>query len=405
MEPLVSVIVPAYNIREYIDKCVSSIVGQTLRPMEIILVDDGSADGTGDLCDAWARRDPRIRALHQENGGVVSARNAGLATARGEFTLCVDGDDWIEPAMAEDLLRIARSQDADIVTSGFFSGGSEKPELDTLPEGLYAESDEPERREFFFSRFILNGFAERWGVLPGVCFKLIRTDLLRAVHSGLDRRILIGEDAAVTYGCCMKARRIAVTSRAYYHYIVRGSSATHTRSKTYLAGQELLHGFLSEQAQGNPYYRIIKRQVDLYATRQILMGLSVYMGIDPENTLPYLYFRDERIPKGARIVLYGAGAVGQAYYRQIKAEGLYEIAAWVDGDFRRYQEKGLPVGPAGSIGGLHYDYIVAAVKRASMAEEIRRQLAQGSGVGPERVLWTEPGSYLDRYLLFEGRKD
>lgn len=395
MEPLVSVIVPAYNLEEYIDKCVSSIVGQTFRQVEIILVDDGSTDGTGRLCDAWARRDSRVHVFHQKNGGVVSARNTALAAAQGEFILCVDGDDWIEGDMLEGLLDTALPQNADIVTSGFFSGNgtSDKPELDTLAEGLYTADDAPERRRSFFSRLILNGSTVRWGLLPGVCFKLFRTELLKTVQPYLDNRVLIGEDSAVTYGCCMKANRIAVTHRAYYHYIVRGSSATHTRPKAYLAGQELLHAFLNEQAQGHLYYQEIKRQIDLYATRQVLMGLSNYMAIDPENTIPYFRLCDKRIPKGARVILYGAGSVGQAYYRQIKAEREYKLVAWMDNAYQDYREKGFPVEPGAHIGALQYDYIIAAVKRETMAEDIKRQLVSDWGVEAEKIIWPEPSSY------------
>ncbi len=400
MDPLVSVIVPAYNIEEYLNKCISSIAGQTYHRTEIILVDDGSTDRTADICDIWQRRDSRIRVFHKENGGLVSARKAGLAAARGEFVLYVDGDDWIESGMAESLLRVALSQAADIVTSGFFSGDSitDKPELDTLPEGLYTEDDAPEQRRGFFSRFILNGATIRWGLLPGVCFKLFRTNLLKKVQPYLDNLVLIGEDSAVTYGCCMKAGRIAVTHHAYYHYIVRGASATHTRPNAYMAGQELLHAFLNEQALGNPYYRQIKRQIDLYATRQILLGLSNYMAIDPENTIPYFRFRDARIPKGAGIVLYGAGSVGQAYYQQIKAECEYNVVAWIDKAYSDYQEKGFPVGPVSGIGDLSYDYIVVAVKRETMAEDIRRQLVKDWAVDAGKIIWPEPGSYLDQFI-------
>ena len=400
MDPLVSVIVPAYNIEDYIEKCISSIVGQTCRQIEIILVDDGSTDGTADICGMWQRRDSRIRVIYKENGGLVSARKAGLAAARGEFVLHADGDDWIESGMVESLLHIALSQTADIVTSGFFSGDgiTEKPELDTLPEGLYTAKDEPEQRRNFFSRFILNGASVRWGLLPGVCFKLFRTNLLKKVQPYLDNRVLIGEDSAVTYGCCMKAGRIAVTHNAYYHYIVRSSSATHTRPNAYMAGQELLHNFLNDQAYVNTYYNKIKSKIDMYATRQILLGLSNYTAIDPENTIPYFRFRDARIPQGAGIVLYGAGSVGQAYYQQIKAECDYSVVAWIDKAYTDYREKGFPVGPVNGIEGLSYDYIVVAVKRETMAEDIKRQLVNDWGVDAGKIIWPEPGSYLDQFI-------
>ena len=103
-EPLVSVIVPVYKVEAYLDKCVESLVAQDLREIEIILVDDGSPDNCPALCDAWAQRDERIRVLHKENGGLSSARNAGVAIARAPYVGFVDSDDYVAPNMYSRLL-------------------------------------------------------------------------------------------------------------------------------------------------------------------------------------------------------------------------------------------------------------------------------------------------------------
>lgn len=103
--PLISVIVPVYHVEKYLDRCVQSIVDQTYRNLEIILVDDGSPDRSGEICDAWAAKDPRIKVIHQENRGGGPARNAGFDIARGTFVGLVDSDDFIAPDMYEQLLR------------------------------------------------------------------------------------------------------------------------------------------------------------------------------------------------------------------------------------------------------------------------------------------------------------
>ncbi len=106
---LISAIVPVYNVEAYLDRCVSSICRQTFGDLEVILVDDGSRDGSGAICDAWAARDPRVRVIHKANGGVSSARNVGIAAAEGEYICFVDSDDWLETdyfeAAAEILTR------------------------------------------------------------------------------------------------------------------------------------------------------------------------------------------------------------------------------------------------------------------------------------------------------------
>lgn len=105
--PLISVIVPVYKVEEYLARCVDSILGQTYRNLEILLVDDGSPDRCGEICEEYAARDTRIRVIHKENGGLSSARNAAIDVAQGEYLGFVDSDDWIEPETYEALLEMA----------------------------------------------------------------------------------------------------------------------------------------------------------------------------------------------------------------------------------------------------------------------------------------------------------
>lgn len=113
-EPLISIIVPVYNIEQYLNRCVNSIVGQSYWNLEIILVDDGSTDHCPDLCDAWAEQDNRIKVIHKTNGGLSDARNKGMEIASGEFIGFVDSDDWIDSQMYEKLLTAIKRDESDI---------------------------------------------------------------------------------------------------------------------------------------------------------------------------------------------------------------------------------------------------------------------------------------------------
>lgn len=117
-EPLISVIVPVYNVEKYLDKCVDSIVNQTYKNLEIILVDDGSPDNCPKMCDDWARKDKRIRVIHKKNGGVSSARNLGINNANGECIGFVDSDDWIEKKYIQKLYETLIQEGADIALCG-----------------------------------------------------------------------------------------------------------------------------------------------------------------------------------------------------------------------------------------------------------------------------------------------
>ena len=119
MTEKISIIVPVYKVEKYLDKCVRSIVEQTYKNLEIILVDDGSPDNCPAMCDEWARKDSRIAVIHKENGGVSSARNAGLAACTGDYVGFVDYDDWIEPDMYEYLLDISMKSNADVSRCAF----------------------------------------------------------------------------------------------------------------------------------------------------------------------------------------------------------------------------------------------------------------------------------------------
>ena len=111
---MVSIIVPIYNVKKFLDDCIGSILGSDYRDLEVILVDDGSTDGSGDVCDLWAARDQRVEVIHQANAGIAGARNAGMAAARGEYLLFVDGDDVIDRQMVGTLVAAIEGGDYDL---------------------------------------------------------------------------------------------------------------------------------------------------------------------------------------------------------------------------------------------------------------------------------------------------
>ncbi|MBR5125397.1 MAG: glycosyltransferase family 2 protein [Oscillospiraceae bacterium] len=127
-ENLISVIVPVYNAEQYLERCVDSLLNQTHADLEILLVNDGSKDGSGALCDALARKDSRIRVFHKENGGAASARNLGLDHIRGEYVAFADCDDWVETDAYEAMLRLARERNVTLVSAGRYDVNSETGE-------------------------------------------------------------------------------------------------------------------------------------------------------------------------------------------------------------------------------------------------------------------------------------
>ena len=146
--PSISIIIPIYNVEPWLRRAVNSLLNQSFTSFEILLVDDGSTDGSGALCDRLADDDMRIRVLHQENSGAASARNAAIAIARGKYLYFMDGDDWCDKNMLADMYRVASEYDLDLLVTGFTidtyydSEGSYYRELRNAPDKIFASQEE-----------------------------------------------------------------------------------------------------------------------------------------------------------------------------------------------------------------------------------------------------------------------
>lgn len=169
--PLISVIIPVYNIKEYLPRCVHSVTAQTFQNLEVLLIDDGSTDGTGALCDELAKEDARIRVFHKENGGSSSARNLGLSVMQGEYVGFVDSDDFIEADMYERLLMALQATGAGIAQTG-------RNEIDAEGNHLPDICVPPEKQERIPARDFMKELLMHRGDCS-FCTKLIRSDLMK----------------------------------------------------------------------------------------------------------------------------------------------------------------------------------------------------------------------------------
>ena len=220
---MISIIVPIYGVEKYIRQCVESIIAQTYTEIEIILVDDGSKDGCPAICEEYARQDSRIKVVHKENGGLVSARQAGLAVAVGEYIGFVDGDDWIAPDMYSHIAKAIESYHPDMVITEFYC------EYDDHTES----SDQICKHKFYnkaallqgiYPHMLFNGTYYQFGISPNCWSKVFKKELLEKHLPLVDKRIRMGEDAAFTYPCLLDAERVCCVSMPLYHYRILGSS-------------------------------------------------------------------------------------------------------------------------------------------------------------------------------------
>lgn len=218
--PLVSVIIPIYNIKKYLERCVQSVCKQTYRNLEIILVDDGSTDGTEKLCDELARQDDRIRVFHKENGGSSTARNLGIANARGEYYGFVDSDDYISETMYELLVKAIEKNRAEIAQTG-------RDEIDE--EGNYLPNicTPPEKEEFISSTDFLKELLLHRGDCS-FCTKLISARLFQ------NRQFPVGElneDFKLLVQMLQEVNGVVSLPAQNYHVCYRIGSNTRKRDK------------------------------------------------------------------------------------------------------------------------------------------------------------------------------
>lgn len=254
MDPLVTVIVPVYNVEKFLAECIQSVCAQTYSHLEIILVDDGSADGSGRLCDVFAQRDGRIRVIHQANSGVSAARNAGLDAAKGDYIYFVDGDDWVSATMVEETVRFLEQQGVDICTWGHDIvyedgaaryGGRWKP--------VRFQFSEEDRKRRFLCRWILPGRLD-WSVWN----RVFRRDVIQRTGLRFAEEQRIFEDLDFTFRYLAYCRNLYYFPKSFYRYRQRGSSAMHTitlenwminvlgmvrRQDQALSAQKLFHPF------------------------------------------------------------------------------------------------------------------------------------------------------------------
>lgn len=209
--PLISVIVPVYNVKPFLGRCLQSLAAQTYTPIEFLLIDDGSTDGSGALCREFAEKDSRFRCIHQENAGVSAARNLGLQEAKGQWLGFCDSDDWAEPDLYETLYTLAQKNDAQVaVVSCVVEDGSvpeaDEPDVDTMT-GAEALVEMCRARKFA---------GQMWN-------KLICRKLLEGERFPLD--IAIYEDMLLMSRVFVKAGRVVYQKAHKYHYVIHSASA------------------------------------------------------------------------------------------------------------------------------------------------------------------------------------
>lgn len=388
MNYLISVIVPVYNVEKYLRKCIESILNQVYKNLQIILVDDGSTDQSGEICEEYKLIDKRIEVIHKENGGPASARKAGLALADGQYTGFVDADDYIDSDFYQVLLEDIIGSGADLVHGGYISENNGSAVLNNMYEtgtyeltGVQAE----------FIRIYILKIDSNVHMNHNVFPKLFKTELVRLSDTIVPDFQTRGEDLLLVCSCIMNSKKIFLDKRAGYHYIMRSNSITHCPCIESTIEFGILYKLLIHLFSQFGVLDIVRMELAVYFKDEYLNLLSqVSKGV----LIPRYEFADISKIKGKKIVLYGAGKIGQNYYTQICRYDEIKIVAWADKNYSKYHLDYKEVIDKSLILDYDFDLLIIALLDDSVAMAAKEEL-MGTGIPENKIIWKRPSKILD----------
>ncbi len=385
MEKL-SVCVPIHNTANVLKRCIESLLEQTYPNLEIILVDDGSDDGSGEICDEYAACHENVIALHQAAQGPIMARYQAVLAASGSAVTFVDSDDFVAREMYKDLMSLRLQYHADVVMSGAIRYHSEEHQVcthDCVPEGLYNAQD---IRDKFFP--VMFWFNDNYGVDPALWSKIFSREILLSCYEQIKTLDFhYGEDMAIVYPLLCNCKYVYVTHQSYYYHCQRpyGEVAGYIRDAFYFDKLYILYKFLRKElgeCGGD-----LLRQLNMWYAYAVNLKKRCY-GLYYEFSSSYL-FPFGKVKQGAVVAIYGAGRVGQEFVAQLEKTDYAKMVLWVDINYKQRQAQGMHVRPVRSLIERSFDVLVIAIKSKDMQKKITYDLHSKYDVPLDKIIIPE----------------
>ena len=367
-DQLVSIIIPIYGVELYLKQCIESVLNQSYSKLQIILVNDGSKDNSGEICQYYSKLDARIIIIHKENEGLVNARKSGLAIAQGEFVTFVDGDDWVGENFIYNLIQPSLKYDVDFTIAGFIKEfyGKEDKILPKLPIGYYSSE---KLVKTILPNAIYNGIFFQHGISTYVWNKLFRISKLKQFLSLIDKNIVMGEDAALTYPYLFNCSSIYITDAADYYYRQRPNSIVKSVPNLQLEYSQLSLLFIHlKKNLVNDLNFNVKKQLKLYFITQILIRSGGVINSDITN-IPF-----PSIHNAKKIVIFSSGSFGQHLISSLQKLNHYNIISWLDEDYVESQIFGLEVNSIDHILNIQFDIILIASLDENYTKDVVNKL-------------------------------
>lgn len=389
---LLSVVVLVFNVSDYVDQCISSILSQTYQDIEVIIVVGNSSDNSNEICEKYAIHDSRIKIHIQNEPGLAAARKEGTELARGKYIIYIDGDDYIDANLCERLM--ARRDDFDLVIARWKrEEGLQSIEAgDALNLGAYRTEEDI---DFLLDHMVDISFPGggghiKSGIAAFVWNKLHRTELAQEVFKECRELVRYVEDCDFTYRYLLKCKTVLLTDICGYHYRISSTSGCHisTGREDYLENIGKfyigLKPVLSDHPKSDRLLPQLQRKVARFLNRAPSKMGFASTAQNKVLVFPYLNLLNDK-----RIVLCGAGFVGQCYWNQIQQHKMCQVSLWVDREWSYYRREGGNVSPMNTLLSYEYDYAVIAVFHPETADLIRQDL-KNLGVNEQKILWKPP---------------
>ncbi len=382
-KPLLSIIVPVYNQERYINECVKSILKQKYLTLEIILVDDGSSDQSGVLCDALAEENASIKVLHVKNGGVSKARFLGVKVSKGDWITFVDADDWIDENAYKDIIL---ENSCDLVITGICRYIDAKHQIMQLPYLREGAFNKKEIIDEIVPVMLWNPRQETWALDPSLCTKIFkRKIILEYLEKSSEIDSHYGDDSTVIFPLMLQVESVQIIRKIYYYHRQRGAGEIppYIKDEDFISKLYKVYENLKRRFQETPYWEVMKPQLDCFYINSVELKKRCYEYPQLEILA---HFPFDRIPQESRVVLYGAGNLGKQYWEQNFRYHFCKIVSWVDGNYRTKEMEHHVIENPEVIKKGDFDYVVIAVDDYYVAKEIALYLNE-LGVKKEQIVW------------------
>lgn len=393
--PDISIIIPVYNVGQYLDKCIKSVINQTYKDIEIICVDDGSTDASSEICDKYGKIDSRIKVIHKTNGGLVSARQAGLKVSRGKYVGFVDGDDWIDKEMYECMFQIIEKYKVDMVETGVVDSYGESLEKERkykLDGGIY----EGEKfKNVILNNLLYDGKFYSYGVNTIYLWnKLFKKNFIYECYMKLDYKQSMFEDYASVYPYLIKHQSVAVVNKAFYHYRVVNNSLKRSKLNDAMLILHLHTKLMEEVINKSVYKENFLHQFKFFKLFFLIMyNISIFDSYQQKILVPY-----GGIDYNEKVILYGAGVNGINIYRYLNENSKCKIVNWVDKlfDSINLADIGInyEVNSPDSIDIRGTEKIIITALKLDAVQNIKKHLLN-RGISTDRILWIKD-EYIER---------